>query len=230
MLVVEDNDVNQMLVSYQLTQIGVAFDIADNGHEALSFLSENDYTLVICDCHMPYMDGYQLSKQIRSGHSIYKDIPIIAMTADVLNDQRERCLRAGMNDLLSKPIRIDQLRDTLWRWGLFDNNGLDVEQLRGSFGGVDVLVEMLRAANTSLESGLMVPVDADERVDWVHKHTGTVALLGLTSLEKYGAFVETKLQENVELDEYRHYRAKLFLLMRQLGCLIAHMNNEKSDG
>ncbi|WP_162300275.1 ATP-binding protein [Salinivibrio sp. HTSP] len=219
-LVVEDNDVNQTLVAHQLNQLGVLFDIADNGNDALSFLTQKDYAFVLCDCHMPYMDGYQFTEHTRAQPVIYRDIPIIAMTADVLPAQRTRCLEVGMNDFLSKPIPFQELRDLFRRWGVVDNNGLDIEALKTAFGKADVLEEMLNATVKSLVAELDTPVAALERAEWVHKQAGTVALLGLTSLAEFGTYAEITLRDNVEHQVYREFRSRLFLVTRQIECMI----------
>lgn len=226
-LVVEDNDVNRMLMAHQLHQIGLLFDMAENGNDALSYLANQDYALVLCDCHMPYMDGYQLSQQIRLENAIYRDIPIVAMTADVLNAQRSRCLAAGMNDFLSKPIRLHDLRSVLQGWGVVDSHGLDIESLTNAFGDVDILLDILTASVNSLYAGLTMSVDDAERAEWVHKQTGTVALLGLNSLAEEGSDAELILRERFDDGIYFNYRAKLFLVMRQLECAIIQVNNGK---
>ncbi len=109
-LLVEDNLINQKLAVHQLNQMGYAVDVAANGHEALDALATVSYALVLMDCQMPLMDGFETTRRIRQteqaagGH-----IQIVAMTANAMQGDRERCLEAGMDDYLAKPIRRELL-------------------------------------------------------------------------------------------------------------------------
>ncbi len=118
-LLVEDVKVNIIVARGMLTAKGHEVDTAENGVQALEALRKNDYDLVLMDCQMPEMDGYQCSKAIRSGESGVRDpnIPIIAMTAHAMSGDREKCLEAGMSDYISKPIDNVLLLETIDRWG-----------------------------------------------------------------------------------------------------------------
>lgn len=112
-LLVEDNQVNQLVVSSQLSQMGHRVTTANNGREALSIMTENRFDLVLMDCQMPELDGYQTTQQLRErGHTL----PIVALTANAMQGDRQRCLDAGMDDYLSKPLRSEQLAGMLQRW------------------------------------------------------------------------------------------------------------------
>ena len=111
-LVVEDNEINQRLLQHILNGWQVTFDIAANGKEAIEKLSATFYDVILMDIQMPEMDGYSATAEIRSRLQI--DTPIIAMTAHALPGETEKCLRVGMNDYLSKPIRPDELFDRLY--------------------------------------------------------------------------------------------------------------------
>ena len=117
-LVVEDNRVNREVALEMLKRLGVAADAAENGLEALSKLRERHYELVLMDVQMPLMDGYEAARRIRAPGSGVKNpsVPIIALTAHALTSDRERCLAAGMNDYLSKPLRFPVLAETVQRW------------------------------------------------------------------------------------------------------------------
>ncbi|NTW03885.1 MAG: response regulator, partial [Oscillochloris sp.] len=118
-LLVEDLLVNQRLVIRQLSRLGYSVDVASNGREALDILNDNatDYALVLMDCQMPEMDGYTATQAIRaSEQSPYAHIPIIAMTASALQSDREACLSAGMDDVLTKPVSRHTLQETIERW------------------------------------------------------------------------------------------------------------------
>ncbi len=120
-LLVEDNKINQVVAGALLTQAGLAFDIAENGREALEKLSaqaDNRYQLVLMDCQMPEMDGYQATQAIRNGEAgkHYQHIAIIALTANAMQGDRDKCLAAGMNDYLSKPLDFSALQPKLEQW------------------------------------------------------------------------------------------------------------------
>jgi len=114
-LLVDDNIINQELVKEILNSKGALVDIANNGKEAVSMVSKKKYALVLMDCLMPVMDGYQASRIIRS-KPIYDDLPIIAMTANVMAEDKERCQSCGMNDHIGKPIEWNQFFQTISRY------------------------------------------------------------------------------------------------------------------
>jgi two-component system sensor histidine kinase/response regulator len=128
LLLVEDNRINQQVARQLLLSFGTQVDIAANGLEALSALnmSQTDipYDIILMDCQMPEMDGYQASTQIREGRggTNYMDVPIIAMTANAMKGDREKCLDAGMSDYLSKPIDIKLLKEKLVFWHQCDRS------------------------------------------------------------------------------------------------------------
>jgi signal transduction histidine kinase/CheY-like chemotaxis protein len=116
-LVAEDNPVNQMLAVRQLDRCGYRADVVSNGHEALEATAQTSYAAVLMDCQMPEMDGYDASRLIRerereNGH---EHLPIVATTAHSMSGDREKCLAAGMDEYISKPIRTIELSSTLAR-------------------------------------------------------------------------------------------------------------------
>ena len=117
-LMVEDHPVNQMLLQKLLRKLGVRhIDKAENGREALAALKNNNYTLVLMDCQMPELDGYETTRYIREHEEdSIEHLPIIAMTANAMVGDREKCLKSGMDDYLSKPIDLQRLTQTLGRW------------------------------------------------------------------------------------------------------------------
>ena len=114
-LLVEDNPVNQQVAREILEGMGVEVDIAGNGREALDAVQGHDYDLVLMDIQMPEMDGYAATRQIRED-SRFQQLPIVAMTAHAMSGERERCLAAGMNEHVPKPIDPARLFNTLGRW------------------------------------------------------------------------------------------------------------------
>ena len=116
LLVVEDNPVNQRVATAQLRRLGCDVDVAANGLEALAALSRQPYDLVLMDCQMPEMDGFEATKSLRAREGGRRRTPIVAMTANALRGDREACLDAGMDDYLSKPTRPEELFRVLERW------------------------------------------------------------------------------------------------------------------
>ena len=116
LLLAEDNFINQKVALKILIEAGYNAEAAMNGVEALNALQKADYDLVLMDVQMPEMDGFTATRQIRSSEFKFKDIPIIAITAHALMGDKEKCLEAGMNDYLSKPINAALLISKLDRW------------------------------------------------------------------------------------------------------------------
>jgi len=115
-LVAEDNEINQKVIQQQLTLLGYFADIANNGLDALECWETGDYALLLADLHMPEMDGYQLGAAIREAEKGTGHIPIIALTANALNDEIEHCRAVGMDDYLRKPARLEELEAMLEDW------------------------------------------------------------------------------------------------------------------
>ncbi len=116
-LVAEDNAINQKLAVKMLANEGYMADIVSNGVEAVQALNRTSYHLVLMDCQMPEMDGYQATQAVRKHEKqTIKDIPIIALTADAMKEDRDNCFAVGMNDYLSKPIEVEELKRVLKKW------------------------------------------------------------------------------------------------------------------
>ena len=117
-LLVEDDEANQVAFSRLLSKSSFHVDIAENGREALKFLEEKDFDLVLMDCRMPVMDGYEATATIRDQSSKVRNhaIPIIALTANAMREDQKKCLDAGMDDYLAKPIDFPKLLELLEKW------------------------------------------------------------------------------------------------------------------
>lgn len=116
-LVVEDNDANRILALRMLERLGYAATAARNGREAVEAIAKDRYSLVLMDCQMPEMDGFEAARAIRQGEVAGGErLPIIAMTASATERDRLACLEAGMDDFIAKPVMIEVLSGALARW------------------------------------------------------------------------------------------------------------------
>ena len=120
-LIVEDNHINQVVLKTMLQRLNIETEAADHGLKAITLLDQADENnqpidLILMDCQMPVMDGFEATRSIRNSNKRYADIPIIAVTANALSSDRERCIRAGMSDYLSKPFQLDDIRSKLQTW------------------------------------------------------------------------------------------------------------------
>lgn len=129
-LVVEDNKVNQMVAIRLLERLGYHADVAANGREALQALREGNYSLVLMDCQMPEMDGYAATRALRQEEArseSHAHVVIVAMTAEAMKGDRERCLSAGMDDYIAKPVNLKELESVLLRYlGMDESEGAPV--------------------------------------------------------------------------------------------------------
>ncbi|NWC81492.1 response regulator [Pseudomonas putida] len=114
-LLVEDNPVNQLVAKGMLAKLGCLVQVATQGVEALEWLEQEDFDLVLMDCNMPVMDGYEASRRIRQSGR-WPELPIVALTANAMPEERERCRAAGMNDYLAKPFRREELLALIDHW------------------------------------------------------------------------------------------------------------------
>jgi two-component system, sensor histidine kinase and response regulator len=115
-LIAEDNFPNQKVAILLLKKLGVRMDLAENGSVALEHLMARPYDLVLMDCHMPEMNGYQAAAEVRRREGPNRSVPIVAVTADVAAGSRERALESGMNDFIGKPIHVSELERVLRTW------------------------------------------------------------------------------------------------------------------
>ncbi|MDI2035721.1 hybrid sensor histidine kinase/response regulator [Paenarthrobacter nitroguajacolicus] len=116
LLVAEDNEVNQLVARGMANRLGYGVDIVEDGAQAVAAALSGRYAAVLMDCHMPVMDGFDATRAIRARNGHAARIPIIAMTAGALNEDRERCFAAGMDDYISKPVDLATLGAVLARW------------------------------------------------------------------------------------------------------------------
>jgi CheY-like chemotaxis protein len=118
-LLVEDNPVNQELAQEMLLSLGLQVDVAEDGQRALAAYGSEQYALVLMDCQMPVLDGFEATRRLRALEQAVGEgarMPVIALTANALSGDREACIDAGMDDYLSKPFTLAQLAETVGRW------------------------------------------------------------------------------------------------------------------
>jgi PAS domain S-box-containing protein len=130
-LLVEDNKMNQLVGSKVLERLGYRYEIANHGGEALSALASGSYDAVLMDCQMPEMDGYEATAEIRRLEGADRHTPIIAMTAAAMDGDRERCFAAGMDDYITKPVRMEAVAQVLSRW-VFAGDAIESEAFEAS--------------------------------------------------------------------------------------------------
>jgi CheY-like chemotaxis protein len=117
-LLVEDNPTNQVVALAMLKKLGYKAKVTSNGREAITALQNMRYDIILMDCQMPEMDGFEATRRIRQGESgrRYTNVPIIAMTAHAMKGDKELCLEAGMNDYLAKPVKSEELSKLIAQW------------------------------------------------------------------------------------------------------------------
>ena len=138
-LVAEDNEINQDLIKLQLDTVGVNSVIVENGRLALDKWSEVDFDMILTDCHMPEMDGFELTKEIRDREAEYgyDRTPIVAITANALGGESENCINAGMDGYLSKPLELGALQKMLSKW-LIGTQGIGSQSISDKDTGNEV--------------------------------------------------------------------------------------------
>jgi two-component system sensor histidine kinase EvgS len=116
-LVIDDTPMNLQVAKRQLSTFDLSCDFAENGKVGLEKATNNEYSLIFCDCSMPVMDGYSFAQEFRKWESEYNcHLPVIAMTANVIKEDIDRCFTNGMDDFLSKPVRLEKMAEILYKW------------------------------------------------------------------------------------------------------------------
>jgi PAS domain S-box-containing protein len=217
-LVVEDNEVNQKLVSYVLKKVGGTVDIANNGRVAIDLLEQkkNEYDLIIMDLQMPVMDGYEATEYIRK--TLQLQIPIIAMTATALKDDRDRSVQVGMNDFMLKPFDFDDLYKRLVRLLIKEKTEPDNHDAMNSqklydlslLEGLDDKDSLLDVLNLFLENTpaqMTELAELSKKEEWdalyqlAHKLKGALAMLQATHISELLGKIEAGARERIDIDQ-----------------------------
>ncbi|MDR7272108.1 signal transduction histidine kinase/DNA-binding response OmpR family regulator/HPt (histidine-containing phosphotransfer) domain-containing protein [Pelomonas saccharophila] len=229
-LLVEDNAINQELAVDLLSRAGVVVSVAGNGEEALRKLADEQFDAVLMDCQMPVMDGYAATRALRQQPSL-QALPVIAMTANAMVGDREAVLAAGMNDHISKPIKVDEMFATIAKWVkpgrpvvvIGNDSGADtLRVLKGidahcglaNVGGNGVLYRRVLSLFCAREADFAQRFkaargggDADTALRAAHDLKGLAGTLGMHALQKAAAALERGCLDgagDVELDAMVH--------------------------
>jgi signal transduction histidine kinase/CheY-like chemotaxis protein/HPt (histidine-containing phosphotransfer) domain-containing protein len=221
-LIVEDNITNQIVIKDMLEILNNNVDIATNGKEAITYLKRNKYDLVFMDCHMPIMDGYQATAEIREFTKSERNhnIPIIAMTASAMSGDREKCLDSGMNDYMTKPIELSIIQQKLQQWlpslqetskskNLQQHNNtkglhlFDFDAINSRLSGNHVLLvkvckTFINSSTKNIESlsNALKNKDLEKLKKLTHGIKGTSATVGCTKLFHYAEKLEKIIKNN----------------------------------
>jgi two-component system sensor histidine kinase EvgS len=207
-LVVDDHRTNREVMVLMLAALGIVSDTAENGVEALDHLADCPYDIVLTDCHMPTMDGYAMTRDLRSTvGSANCNIPVVAVTADVRPEQWVMCRDAGMNDVLTKPVMAEDLERMVRRWLPLPGTGqgapakLDLTCLQKRFGTDATVARVLlscieetRAALGRLDA-MPIPSSGHELGEWLHHVLGGLSLVLSGPLIERGLAIETSLHD-----------------------------------
>ena len=212
-LVVEDNLINQKVATTMLEQLGFTFDVANNGAEGAIMAATGQYALVLMDCHMPVMDGFASTRRIREEEKKSgKHLPIIALTANAMREEKPHCLAAGMDDYLSKPITKTELKTALHRH-LYSNETTTVvnQNANANANSNSIDISAINSLTTAPENRPAVS-EKEAMVD----HARLVDMLGddkEAHLEILNMYVETirplisDLQTAIDVSNYDEIKA-----------------------
>lgn len=236
-LLVEDNPVNQAVASGMLHELGCGVDIAVNGLEALGRLKEKNYDLVLMDCQMPEMDGFEATREIRRLEAEKRGsrrIPIIAMTAHALQTDRQKCLDAGMDEYLSKPVKLSALQAMVARYA---GRGFPVAGSNDVLAGIDTQ-ERADVMGKAMEIFLAHTPKLLEQLEWAvlkgdkeqtarvaHAVKGSSANLGLTEVHQAAA----SLEHAAVNDEHEKIREFADALVRVFAAVPRPRGNRDTD-
>jgi CheY-like chemotaxis protein len=197
-LAVDDSETNLEVLVGQFEVLGLALDTATNGIEALTLWRERSHALVLTDIHMPDMDGFELTRQMRADESALNRprTPIVALTANALKGEAERCLEAGMDDYLTKPLTLDRLREAVARWAIGDvTPAIDRSVVEGMFGGNTATVARVLGRFRDAGGRLVAEIaaarqDREQLTELAHKLKGAARSAGAMALGDLAATVE----------------------------------------
>jgi two-component system sensor histidine kinase/response regulator len=215
-LLAEDNATNRLVARLQLGKLGCSVDIAEDGRQAVKAAADGCYDVILLDCQMPEMDGYEAARTIRRDERRSgRHTPIVALTANALASERETCLAAGMDDYLAKPIDLERLREMLERWApkaaetpaapTLDEGRL-VELFGGDLAAANAFLCDAAREFRDLCNAIVTQADPKRTAALAHTLKGAAANAGATDLSTAARRVEEALRADVPvpLDELLH--------------------------
>lgn len=223
LLVVEDSDLNCKLISKILENHGLAYDLVYNGAEAVGAFKNYDYDVILMDCQMPILNGYEATKEIRALESGSQHVPIIAMTANALARDEIKCLEVGMDDYISKPIKIDKLFKILSKY-------LSVESNLVSEANDNVLtVDDAQAGGEHFEISSIVKgmtdslgLSQDDAIQFLIEYLGFIPEIN----KEINVAVESKDFESLRLLGHKLKGASANLRINKIAALASELENE----
>lgn len=224
-LLAEDNPANRKLALAMLGKLGYAADAVTNGLEAVEAVERSPYDAVLMDCRMPAMDGFQATAEIRRREDSASRMPIIAMTADAMEGDRQKCLDAGMDDYVSKPVSFESLDAVLQRWVPSADAGMSPSPA-SSEGSVD---EEERSLDPAIISSLR-QLHVGRENEWMPRLISMFLEDAASSLERLRQAL--KLEEQETITERAHALAGTAASFgaRRMGRLSGHLKTLGSQG
>lgn len=205
LLLVEDNPVNQKVATYQLKKLGYSVDAVTNGKEAIEKIHIHSYSIIFMDIQMPEMDGIEATKIIRAMRGAKGETPIIAMTANAMQADREKYLDAGMSDYLSKPVTLGQLEKILDNYINKTERGgpaIDVQKLKNTYGNdEEILKDFLLTYTTSTPrllaelQGYLIEKDRKSASETAHGLKGSAVVMEATQAASLSQTLEKSIKQ-----------------------------------
>ncbi len=240
-LLVEDNAINQELCMTILTSFGCHTTVADNGKKALQIVEKQKFDVILLDCQMPVLDGYETSKIFRSReHTTGEHTPIIALTAYAMEDDKEKCIQAGMDDYLAKPFRIDELAQKLEKWHMHKESGKDKKQVHETAGDASISQKTKHMAKNT-EKAETGPIDMSviEEYQMIEKQSGGGFLVKsinkfLDSMDEYikdmASAIDSNDLEKLRFTAHTFKGSAGFMGAMNLNALCLRMENTAKSG
>lgn len=228
-LIADDNPINQEVAMRILKHLGYKADFVNNGNEVLEYFKSNHYDLILMDCQMPEIDGYTATKQIRELESEQNltRTPIIAMTAHALRGDNEKCLAAGMDDYMSKPVRIDELKTKVEHW-LSERSDSSIEQILNMdrlntifANDSEALYAFLHEFFIATENNLrelkqsIAQKNSNEASKLIHRFLGSTADSGADELYKNGVELSALIAQQ-NWDEAEEFMKNMYSALNNL--------------
>jgi CheY-like chemotaxis protein len=239
LLVAEDNPVNQTLLTKMLEKMGIQFKLVGDGDAVINTLLEERYDLVLMDCYMAPMNGFETAQKIRGSKESFRNIPLLAFTASSTSEDRQRCTASGMDDILLKPVTFEQLSQKLQQWvekiynelPVLDESSIDkIRMFDDAEQTLMTSLFQIYSENTADELRQIKELIEDDDIPAVrkkaHKLKSSAAQLGALRFEKYCNLMEHEPSLNREraarlhaemLEEYENSKNKFRLYCQNHG-------------